>query len=107
MERRKEKQEQIMTTTIRLVTIQDAMKHVGYDICNFDDRNFPITEGVTLRVHRDSLVGEVKVKIAEAFGTSLDSIRVWNMVCRKNRTIRPEFNTLLFDDSTRIKLAHV
>lgn len=88
--KRKDREEQHLYLPISIVT-EDAFKAFqGFDLTNWEsDPNAPSTPQ-TYRVLRASTVGDFTKTVAEALRLPVEQIRLWVMVNRQNKTIRPD-----------------
>lgn len=88
--KRKDREEQHLYLPISVVT-EDAFKAFqGFDLTNWEsDPNAPSTPQ-TYRVLRASTVGDFTQTVAEALRLPAEQIRLWVMVNRQNKTIRPD-----------------
>lgn len=88
--KRKDREEQHLYLPISVVT-EDAFKAFqGFDLTNWEsDPSAPSTPQ-TYRVLRASTVGDFTKTVAEALRLPAEQIRLWVMVNRQNKTIRPD-----------------
>jgi len=91
LRRRREKEEMHLYIQIRIIDIQTFQHHDGVDLASFDPQDVEAQEWIrTFRTRRDSTWAGVYQNIAEAYQTKPDHIRLWHLVNRQNKTIRPD-----------------
>ncbi|KAI4226189.1 MAG: hypothetical protein L6R36_003370 [Xanthoria steineri] len=88
--KRKDREEQHLYLPISVVTEDVFKAFQGFDLTNWEsDPNAPSTPQ-TYRVLRASTVGDFTQTVAEALRLPAEQIRLWVMVNRQNKTIRPD-----------------
>ncbi|CAD6570825.1 MAG: hypothetical protein TREMPRED_006048 [Tremellales sp. Tagirdzhanova-0007] len=88
--KRREKDEQHLYLTAKVVTDDIFSRHQGFDLSSFDDKNLPATELPTFRVLKMETFSTFKQRIAQWFKISERDFRLWVLVNRQNKTIRPD-----------------
>ncbi|KAL1915750.1 uncharacterized protein VTP21DRAFT_6509 [Calcarisporiella thermophila] len=88
--RRREREEMHLYVTCRVITEQTFRRHHGFDLANFDDKNFPLSEVTEFRVLKTERYTSFKKSVATHFSLPPEKIRLWVMVNRQNKTIRPD-----------------
>ncbi|KAL9102026.1 MAG: hypothetical protein Q9163_002781 [Psora crenata] len=88
--RRKERDEQHLYLTLGVVTEANFKAHQGFDLTTWDADNTTASKPQIHRVLRTSTVGELVKTLAKGQQVSPDHLRLWVMVNRQNKTIRPD-----------------
>ncbi|KAG8529786.1 uncharacterized protein KY384_005267 [Bacidia gigantensis] len=88
--RRKEREEQHLYLSIWVVTEDNFRAHQGFDLTSWDADNDTPSKPLLHRVLRASTVAELTQKVAESQNIAADHIRLWVMVNRQNKTVRPD-----------------
>jgi ubiquitin carboxyl-terminal hydrolase 7 len=88
--KRREKDEQHLYLTAKCITDDIFSRHQGFDLASFDDKNLPATELPTFRVLKTETFFTFKQRIAQYFKISERDFRLWVLVNRQNKTIRPD-----------------
>lgn len=76
--------------------------HEGFDLATFDEKNWPPTELPSFRVLKQELYATFKARVAQYFNYTEDQIRLWVLVNRQNKTVRPD--THIPDDETSLSM---
>jgi ubiquitin carboxyl-terminal hydrolase 7 len=103
-EHEKEKAEQEKREQHRFVMISildnDAIRENSnrLDLCNLENKQYPISKLKEYKVLKTDTVGQFKSKLAGVYGVNKENIRFWNVVRRQNKTKRPELPTNENDD---------
>ena len=89
--KRKEREEAHLYLSIGILTEENFQAHQGFDLTNWDtelapDDSFP----KTYRVMKTSTVGELTKTLSEERKLPSELVRLWVMVNRQNKTIRPD-----------------
>lgn len=89
--KRKEREEAHLYLSIGILTEENFQAHQGFDLTNWDtelapDDSFP----KTYRVMKTSTVGELTKSLSEERKLPSELVRLWVMVNRQNKTIRPD-----------------
>ncbi|KAJ3111095.1 hypothetical protein HK100_002809, partial [Physocladia obscura] len=87
-QKRKDKEEQHLYFNTRYITDADIKLHGGFDLCNFDNKDLPLSAGHVLRVKKDEKFGAYRARLAETLDVPVENVKVWNMVFRQNKTVR-------------------
>ncbi|KAL8997736.1 MAG: hypothetical protein Q9169_003065 [Polycauliona sp. 2 TL-2023] len=88
--KRKDREEQHLYLPISVVT-EDAFKAFqGFDLTNWDSDPNALAAPQTYRVLRASTVGDFARTVAESLRIPAEQIRLWVMVNRQNKTVRPD-----------------
>ncbi|RXK41314.1 ubiquitin carboxyl-terminal hydrolase 7 [Tremella mesenterica] len=88
--KRREKDEQHLYLTAKVITDEIFSRHQGFDLASFDDKNLPATELPTFRVLKNETYSVFKQRIATYFKINERDFRLWVLVNRQNKTIRPD-----------------
>jgi hypothetical protein len=48
--------------TIKILTDAKISEHDGYDLCNIDNKAFPLTDLDTFKMKKDQTLGDFKVR---------------------------------------------
>ncbi|ORY24392.1 ubiquitin carboxyl-terminal hydrolase 5 [Naematelia encephala] len=88
--KRREKDEQHLYLTAKVITDDIFGRHQGFDLASFDDKNLPATELPTFRVLKTETYLTFKQRIAQFFKYNERDFRLWVLVNRQNKTIRPD-----------------
>lgn len=80
----------ILWLTRQIITDDIYCKHQGFDLASFDDKNLPATELPTFRVLKTESYALFKQRIAAWFKIPEREFRLWVLVNRQNKTIRPD-----------------
>ncbi len=92
--KRKEFEEQHLYFNIRVITDEDIARHDAFDLVNFDDKNPSAAQQahpiLAMKVKKLDTFKMVKEAVAEKLGLPFDGFRLWGMVGRQNKTIRPD-----------------
>ncbi|KAJ3080058.1 hypothetical protein HK102_003345, partial [Quaeritorhiza haematococci] len=90
-QRRREKEEAHMYMQVKLLTDDLVRQHDGFDLCNFEDKQNPLTQLHTYKVKKEDTYLSFKERISKEFNVPVEKFRLWTMVGRQNKTIRPDF----------------
>ncbi|KAI8149922.1 hypothetical protein BJV82DRAFT_647181 [Fennellomyces sp. T-0311] len=89
----KERQEQQFYTVVHVITEKAFELNEGFDFIAPDEQLVDTTPTAPihkLRIRKDMKFGKFKELLAEQMGIPTNQFRVWSIVNRQNRTIRPE-----------------
>ncbi|KAJ3072248.1 hypothetical protein HDU99_002237, partial [Rhizoclosmatium hyalinum] len=110
----KERAEAHLYVNTKILLEEHVMKHRGFDLCNFDNKAYPVTPVLTIRFKREETVFGLKQAILKEIGggVTVDRLRVWTLVGRQNKTVRPDTLLTTADDGAtleqvRLKLANL
>jgi ubiquitin carboxyl-terminal hydrolase 7 len=104
--RRREKDEQHLYLTAKIITDDSFARHSGFDLASFDDKNLPATDLATFRVLKQETYATFKQRIAAFHKIDPNSFRLWVLVNRQNKTIRPDV-PISEDNANQSKSARV
>ena len=88
--RRREREEQHLYLSVFVVTEANFKAHQGFDLTNWDLDNESASKPQTHRVLRTSTVSELTNIVAQREDVPSDNMRLWVMVNRQNKTVRPD-----------------
>lgn len=88
--RRREREEQHLYLTVRIVTEDIFASHQGFDLATFDDRVTKPTELPTFRVLKTEPFVHFKARLAQQYDLPEQAMRLWVLVNRQNKTVRPD-----------------
>ncbi|KAG0139390.1 hypothetical protein CROQUDRAFT_111631 [Cronartium quercuum f. sp. fusiforme G11] len=88
--KKREKEEMHLYLTVKIITDETFKVHEGFDLALFDDRTMPPSELPTFRVAKQQAFVEFKSKLAQDLGYQPNQIRLWVLVNRQNKTVRPD-----------------
>ncbi|WVO13321.1 hypothetical protein L204_100935 [Cryptococcus depauperatus] len=88
--RKKEKDEQHLYLTAKVITDEIFSRHQGFDLASFEDKNIPATDLPNFRVLKNETYATFKQRIATYFKIPERDFRMWVLVNRQNKTIRPD-----------------
>ena len=89
--KRKEREEQHLYLGMKVITSSTFQAHTGFDLTNFEGapENDPAAPRI-YRILRSSTVQEAIGTIAQDIAVDPKRVRLWLMVNRQNKTIRPD-----------------
>ncbi|PSR74161.1 hypothetical protein PHLCEN_2v10117 [Hermanssonia centrifuga] len=88
--KKREREEQHLYLTAKVITDDTFNQHEGFDLASFDDRNWPASELPTFRVLKNETYSTFKARVAQHFNYPETQIRLWVLVNRQNKTVRPD-----------------
>ncbi|VDB82829.1 unnamed protein product [Peniophora sp. CBMAI 1063] len=88
--KRREREEQHLFLTAKVITDESFAGHEGFDLATFDDKNWPPSELHTFRVLKTEPYSTFKARVAKFFGYADNQVRLWVLVNRQNKTVRPD-----------------
>ncbi|KAL2912015.1 ubiquitin-specific protease ubp15 [Polyrhizophydium stewartii] len=105
--RRKERDEAHLFFNLRVLSDDVIRRHEGHDLASYDDKT--PSDFHVLRVRKDDTLRQFVGMIAEELRVGTENIRLWNMVTRQNKSVRPDlpFQEADFDlplEQLRVKL---
>jgi len=75
---------------IKVITDETFTHHEGFDLATFDERNWPPSELPSFRVLKQEHYSTFKSRLAPHFKYPENQIRLWVLVNRQNKTVRPD-----------------
>jgi len=89
--RKREKEEMHLYITIRVIDVETFRHHEGLDLANFDPTDRESAEWIRqVRVRRDLTWLGFYQHVAGLVRLPRDHIRLWHLVNRQNKTVRPD-----------------
>lgn len=89
-QKKRERDEQHLFLTAKIITDETFQSHQGFDLASFDEKNWPPTDLPTFRVLKNEPYLKFKSRVAEHFKKDENAIRLWVLVNRQNKTVRPD-----------------
>jgi len=74
---------------MQVITDETFSHHEGFDLASFDEKKWPLSELPTFRVLKTETYNLFKARVAQHFNYPDNQIRLWVLVNRPNKTIRP------------------
>ncbi|KAJ7046714.1 hypothetical protein C8F04DRAFT_1307881 [Mycena alexandri] len=88
--KKREREEQHLFLTAKVITDETFSRHEGFDLATFDEKNWPPSELPSFRVLKQETYSTFKSRVAQHFGYPESQIRLWVLVNRQNKTVRPD-----------------
>ncbi|KAF8319268.1 cysteine proteinase [Clavulina sp. PMI_390] len=88
--KKRERDEQHLFLTAKIITDETFQTHQGFDLASFEEKNWPPTELPAFRVLKTEPYAQFKRRVAEYFKQDENAIRLWVLVNRQNKTVRPD-----------------
>ncbi|KAF8350768.1 hypothetical protein F5887DRAFT_1210069 [Amanita rubescens] len=88
--KKREREEQHLFLTAKVITDETFAKHEGFDLATFDEKNWPPSDLPSFRVLKQETYSVFKYRIAQHFNHPENQIRLWVLVNRQNKTVRPD-----------------
>ncbi|CAG8641467.1 16190_t:CDS:10, partial [Cetraspora pellucida] len=95
-QKKKEIEECHFYLSVKIVTPSIFERYQGFDLANFDDRQYPLSELPQIKILKSETYGVLKTMVAQKVGIPSEQIRLWVLVNRVNKTVRPD--TPITDD---------
>ncbi|CAG8779078.1 16709_t:CDS:10, partial [Racocetra persica] len=89
-QRRKEAEERHLYLSIKVVVPATFERHQGFDLANFDDQQYSISEVPQFKVLKSEAYRTLKTMVAQKIGIPSEQTRLWVLVNRPNKTVRPD-----------------
>jgi ubiquitin carboxyl-terminal hydrolase 7 len=83
--KRKEREELHLYLSIKVISDMDMKMHSGFDLFDFD--HMPC---LSFKVKKDNTFADVKKLISQETGLQESQFRLWSMIMRQNKTLRPD-----------------
>lgn len=103
-QKRKEREEQHLYLNACVVTDDNFKAHQGFDLSPWEAEPGSAAAPKVYRILRTTTVGDFSRTVAEDQGKTPEQIRLWVMVNRQNKTIRPD--QPLMDPEMTVEEAH-
>ncbi|CAZ81196.1 unnamed protein product [Tuber melanosporum] len=89
--RKRERDEQHLYLNVKVITESQFKAHQGFDLTSWDDKDQPEeAQPRHYRVLKASLVKDLVEKVAADIRVDPGNVRLWIMVNRQNKTVRPD-----------------
>ncbi|KAF9532244.1 hypothetical protein CPB83DRAFT_847503 [Crepidotus variabilis] len=88
--KKREREEQHLFLTAKVITDETFSQHEGFDLASFDEKNWPPSDLPSFRVLKTENYSTFKSRVALHFGYPESQIRLWVLVNRQNKTVRPD-----------------
>ncbi|KAG8969651.1 hypothetical protein FRC03_001523 [Tulasnella sp. 419] len=88
--KKREREEQHLYLTAKVISDQSFRNHQGFDLATFDDKNWPASDLATFRVLKTESYMIFKSRVAKWILIPEQQIRLWVLVNRQNKTVRPD-----------------
>ncbi|KZS99041.1 cysteine proteinase [Sistotremastrum niveocremeum HHB9708] len=88
--KKREREEQHLFLTSKIITDETFSHHQGFDLASFDDKNWPPSDLPTFRILKSEPYLTFKNRVASHFHLQDNQVRLWVLVNRQNKTIRPD-----------------
>ncbi|KAJ8078640.1 ubiquitin-specific protease ubp15 [Marasmius tenuissimus] len=88
--KKKEREEQHLFLTAKVITDETFARHEGFDLAAFDEKNWPPSELPSFRVLKTETYSVFKSRVAQHFKLPENQVRLWVLVNRQNKTVRPD-----------------
>lgn len=75
---------------IKIITDETFQQHQGFDLATFDEKNWPASDLPSFRVLKQETYHTFKSRVAQHFGYQESQFRLWVLVNRQNKTVRPD-----------------
>ena len=74
----------------QVITDDTFTHHEGFDLANFEGKSWPLSDLPSFQVLKQEHYTTFKRRVAHHFNCPENKIRLWVLVNRQNRTVRPE-----------------
>ncbi|KAL8284094.1 hypothetical protein RQP46_004843 [Phenoliferia psychrophenolica] len=88
--KRRERDEQHLYLTTKVITNETFTSHQGFDLATFDDRAASQPDLPSYRVLKSQTFLDFRAEIAEKYKYAPQDVRLWVLVNRQNKTVRPD-----------------
>lgn len=88
--KKREREEQHLFLTAKIITEDSFARHEGFDLASFDEKNWPPSDLPSFRVLKQETYSVFKKRVAGHFNIPENKIRLWVLVNRQNKTVRPD-----------------
>ncbi|GBB89574.1 hypothetical protein RclHR1_01630012 [Rhizophagus clarus] len=89
-QKKKEMEEQHLYFTVKIVTAEKFKDYQGFDLANFDNRQYPLSELHTYKILKSETYRIFRENISRAFNVPPEQVRFWIHADRHNKTVRPD-----------------
>ncbi|KIM26035.1 hypothetical protein M408DRAFT_330816 [Serendipita vermifera MAFF 305830] len=88
--KKRERDEQHLYLTVKIITEKTFHQHQGFDLATFEDKTWQPSDLPTFRVLKQEAYTKFKNRVAQSMDLPNDRIRLWVLVGRQNKTVRPD-----------------
>ncbi|KAJ7732609.1 hypothetical protein DFH07DRAFT_990769, partial [Mycena maculata] len=85
-----EREQQHLFLTAKVITDETFSRHEGFDLATFDEKNWSPFDLPSFRVLKQETYSAFKSRVAQHFSYSENQFRLWVLVDRLNKTVRPD-----------------
>ncbi|CAO3672198.1 unnamed protein product [Umbelopsis vinacea] len=89
-QRRKERLEMHLYMKTCIITDDTFKKYQGFDLASFDEKAGESPAYLSYRTRKEDTLESFKAALCESLNVPYDHIRLWILVNRQNRTVRPD-----------------
>lgn len=89
-QKRRDREEQHLYLTAKVITDDTFKKHQGFDLASFDDRIVPASPVASFKVPKNQPYVEFKMQLCNQYNLNPEDVRMWVLVNRQNKTVRPD-----------------
>lgn len=75
---------------VQIITDETFQQHQGFDLATFDEKNWPASDLPSFRTLKQETYHTFKSRVAQHFGYAESQFRLWVLVNRQNKTVRPD-----------------
>ena len=75
---------------VQIITDETFQQHQGFDLATFDEKNWPASDLPSFRILKQETYHTFKSRVAQHFGYQESQFRLWVLVNRQNKTVRPD-----------------
>ncbi|KAI6041644.1 ICP0-binding domain of ubiquitin-specific protease 7-domain-containing protein [Pisolithus marmoratus] len=90
LQAKRERAEESLFLTARVITDDTFASHEGFDLATLDEKNWPQSDLPTFRVSKQLTYSGLKSQVVTYFVLPVDKVRLWVLVNRQNKTVRPD-----------------
>ena len=87
---KKEREEQPLFLTFKVITDETFSLHEGFDLVTMEESKWPPSDFLTFRVSKQETYGVFKLRVAQRISHPESQFRLWVLVNRQNKTVRPD-----------------
>lgn len=88
--KKREREEQHLFLTAKVITDDTFAHHEGFDLATFDEKHWPPSDLPSFRVLKQETYNMFKSRVANHFNLPENKVRLWVLVNRQNKTVRPD-----------------
>ncbi|KAG9295196.1 hypothetical protein G9A89_006177 [Geosiphon pyriformis] len=89
-QKKKEKEEMHLYLNVKIISDETFKTHQGFDLANFEDRQYLLSDIPNMKVLKSETYGTFRERIAELHNVPVERTRLWVLVNRQNKTVRPD-----------------